>query len=109
MALEMNEVEAIDTIHKHLVEADSIPIRLSLREGIDADQVKDLISAMRFLVALYANSHNVPKKLAAAFVDISPSFERSLGLYEQDVQDRIIDLRDVIVDLVLEMLDAEPY
>jgi hypothetical protein len=105
----MNEIEAINIVHRHLADINSIPVRLSLKKGIDEGQVSELIAAMQLLITQYKHKNNVPKKLAATFIDISPSFERTLDLYEQDTQDRIIDLKNMIVDLALEMMNAEPY
>lgn len=104
----MTESEAIEIIHQELVEINSIPVQLSLKMGIDEKAVARLIEAMEYLIVRYKSRKEIHKKVAAAFVDLSPAFERCLDLYSQQEQDKIIDLKDRIVSLALDMFDAEP-
>lgn len=104
----MTESEAVEIIHQELVETNSIPVKLSLKKGIDERAVARLIEAMEYLRFLYKSRKEVHKKVAAAFVDLRPAFERCLGLYTQQEQDRIIDLEDRIISLALDMFEAEP-
>jgi hypothetical protein len=104
----MTEDEAVEIVHQRLVEVDSIPIQLAMKRGIKADDVAELERAMQFLRDLYKDRDSVPKKLAAAFVDLSAAFENTLSLYSDSEQNRIIDLRDRIVQLALKMLGATP-
>lgn len=99
----MDEDEAMRVVEEELLGRDGFLVRLSLKEGLDEEAVARLKDAIKELTTAFRGRSTVPKRLAGAFVDLTPHFERALGLYPQPTQDRIVDAKEEVVDLALTM------
>jgi hypothetical protein len=95
----MSEKEAIKIVEDTLLGEDSIPGKLAMKKGIDAAAVVKLEEAMSYLTKAFENRDYVPKKVAAAFVDLTADFERTMALYPDEDQRRIEDLKLHIIEL----------
>jgi hypothetical protein len=104
----MTEDEALDVIDRDLVGPDGIPMRLRFRQPWDPDAADRLVRAVESLRGRYAGQSHVPKRLADAFVDLTPLFESNLQYYPQEVQDAAEDLRNRLAALAHELFDPGP-
>jgi hypothetical protein len=95
----MSEKEAIKIVEDTLLGEDSIPGKLAMKKGIDAAAVVKLEEAMSYLTKAFDNRDYVPKKVAAAFVDLTADFDRTMALYPDEDQRRIEDLKLHIIEL----------
>lgn len=66
----MTELEAIHVVLDGLVGPDSLPVRLRRGEGLDEAQLARIEVAATRLGELWAGRDVVPRRVAAAFVDI---------------------------------------
>jgi len=103
----MTEEEAIAVVVETLSGDRSIPVKLWLKEGIDQSFVARLENAIEFLIPLFRSRDSVPKKIAAAFLDLTPDFERSMFLYSEQEQRRIEDLILHIISLAHDLVEPD--
>lgn len=101
----MNIDTALKNINELLVEQTSIPMQLTLSQGLDPKQAKKLLDTMDFLIAHYQGKDSVPKSLANAFVNINRSIESACSFYDDELQDAIYDLSDKILAKVYQLFD----
>lgn len=101
----MTEEEAVLTIRHELLDPGGFLLRLQHKAGLDEVAVKRLEAAIDHLTLIYQEREQVPKILAAAFIDLTPWFERCLGFYSQEEQDRIMDVRDRLVEMASRMFE----
>jgi len=66
-----------------------------------------LKAALIFLIDFYDGKRDIPKRLASAFIDITPLFERAIDFYNQKEQDQIEDIRNKVVSLATDLLFME--
>jgi len=102
----MSEEEAVSTIEELLAGDQSIPARLAMKERIDEEAIAKLEDAIKTLTFLYKARNDIPKKVAAAFLDITPDFERTMALYPSEQQDRIEDLKLRIISLAHDLFGS---
>ncbi|HEY7306309.1 MAG TPA: hypothetical protein VH601_19450 [Bryobacteraceae bacterium] len=95
----MSEEEAVSAIDELLVGDQSIPGKLAMKKGIDEEAVARLESAIETLMPIYKVRNDIPKKVAAAFLDLAADFDRTMPLYSSELQDRIEDLKLHIISL----------
>jgi len=95
----LNITDAINTVRQELIDEGGMLYKIALNKGIDENAVDKLMEALNFLVLHYKDAESIPKKLAAAFIDITPLFERSISMYSETDQERIEDIRNDIVSL----------
>ena len=95
----MTEAEAVAIVHEALVGPDNLPLKLVRRQGFDEAQFQRVKSALASLVAAYQDRDSVPKALAYALVDVQATFQMGLAAYPTDVQQRIVDASEELVDL----------
>ena len=107
MAYAMTEEDAIATITETLTGDRSIPLQLAMKQGIDEAGVRRLEEAVQFLIPLFRQRDRVPKAVAAAFLDLTPDFERAMDLYPETVQRRIEDLKLHVIDLAHDLLEPQ--
>lgn len=101
----MTEQEAIAIVEETLLSDQSIPAKLWMKGGVDEDAVARLENAMESLIAVFRARDQVPKKVAAAFLDLTPDFERTLDLYSEEEQRRIEDLKLHIISRAHDLLE----
>jgi hypothetical protein len=105
----MTEPEAVAVVRETLLGPNSIPMKLAFRSGIDEEAVKRLEAALDFLADYYRDKEVVSKAVAAALIDLTPDFERTLALYPEKEQEKIVDLKDRIRELAEAVFEeAEP-
>ena len=102
----MTEQEAVAIIDEVLLSKHSIPAKLAMKDGIDTEAVQRLETAVSVLVPIYVDRDQVPKKIAAAFLDLSPDFERTMPLYPDEERDRIEDLMLRVISLGHDLFGA---
>jgi hypothetical protein len=90
----MTEAEAVDVVYEGLLGLHSLPVKLRERQGLDRAQLAGVEAALDLLQQRYADSEVVPKRLAAAFVDIQGGMEQSRAWYPDADQDEIQDAAD---------------
>lgn len=101
----MTEQEAVATIEETLLSDNSILGRLAMKKGIDEQALARLEVAVQTLAPIYQTRKEVPKTVAAAFLDLTPDFERTMALYSPEEQDRIEDLKLHVISLGHDLLD----
>lgn len=105
----MNEEIAVQVIYEGLSGKDSIPVKLRMGNGLDKGQVQMLKDAIGFLAREWKSRGVVPKRLAAAFVDIQSSMEWGKAQYSTAEQDEIEDAANELVDLAYDLFDDRPH
>jgi hypothetical protein len=101
----MTEQEAIEVVEETLLNDQSIPAKLWMKQGIDKEAVARLENAIENLITIFQSRDYVPKKIAAAFLDLTPDFERALDLYSEQEQRHIEDLKLRIISRAHDLLD----
>ncbi|MDE1464274.1 hypothetical protein [Spartinivicinus poritis] len=99
----MDLTDAISTVRKELIEEGGMLHRIALYEGIDLKAANRLKTALKSLADYYKDKNDIPKKLAAAFIDLTPLFERSIDMYSEIEQEQIEDIRNDIVSLAVDL------
>lgn len=107
--IEIDEMEqrAIDTVYAELSGEECIPIKLRLGEGLNEAAMDRVRNALRFLIDRWRLNPYVPKRLAAAFVDIQSSMEWGWDQYGESEQNRIEDAAVELVSLANELFDDQ--
>lgn len=93
----------IDIVKQELMGKGGMLNRIALNEGVDLNAARNLRVALESLIEIYREKSEVPKVLAAAFVDLTPLFERSLDRYSEEEQEQIEDIRNDIVSMASEL------
>lgn len=100
----MTEEDAVATVYDGLLGPESIPLKLRERRGLDRTQLARVEEAIAFLTRVYAERSAVPKRLAAAFVDVQGGMEQSRSWYTEAEQDEIQDAADRLTTAAYELL-----
>ncbi len=100
----MTETEAVTVLHEGLVGLASLPVELRERRGLDREQLARVEHALELLKRVYADRDTVPKRLAAAFVDIQGGMEQGRGWYSEAEQHEIQDAADRLTMAAYELL-----
>ncbi|AJQ92283.1 hypothetical protein [Gynuella sunshinyii] len=95
--MEVNQ--AIDIVVHHLQEESGLLLKIGLNEGIDQKAFDELIEAMKFLADDFQNVNEIPKRLSACFIDLTPYFMRSIDWYSEADKEKIEDIRDAVVSM----------
>jgi len=103
----MNSEMAIDIVRQELVESGGMLFKIYQKEKIDIEAFDRLKAALIFLIDFYDGKRDIPKRLASAFIDITPLFERAIDFYNQKEQDQIEDIRNKVVSLATDLLFME--
>jgi hypothetical protein len=103
----MTEHEAIRIVWEGLSGEASIPVKLRLGKHLDRQQLAAVKEAIRVLTERWQNQEMVPKRLAAAFVDLQGSMEWGRDLYPEKEQDEIEDAATELVQMAYELLGEE--
>jgi hypothetical protein len=100
----MDEQGAIDIIYEGLVGKDSLPVKLRTGKGLDRKQLQQVKDAIGFLNERWKSQETVPKRVAAAFVDIQTAMQWGSSLYSEAEQNEIEDAANELVDLAYGLL-----
>jgi hypothetical protein len=101
----MTESEAVEIVHRGLVSQESLPVRLRMGEGLDEAQLAQVKAALHFLVERWRGRTEVPKRLAAAFVDLQSSMQWGWDRYSETEQMAIEDAANELVDLAYQLFE----
>lgn len=104
----MTEQEAVEVIYEGLAGERSIPIKLSLGEGLDKDMLSQVEAAIRFLIERWRDRPEVPKRLAAAFLDLQTAMQWGGNLYSEKEQEEIEDASIELIQMAWELFEQEP-
>jgi len=104
----MDEKVAMRVIYEGLAGEDCIPIKLRQGQGLDKEQLQAVKDAISFLDRAWKSREMIPKRLAAAFVDIQSSMEWGRDLYSEAEQIEIEDAANELVDLAYDLFDESP-
>lgn len=84
------------------VEQLSVPLRLG--EGFHEPAYERLCAVLRRINDRFADSSEIPKRLAMALIELGPALESSLSLYHGSEEERltkaIVDIYDLSLDCV---------
>jgi len=101
------EQQAIETVYEELAGLNCIPIKLRRGEGLDDAAMNRVREAIHFLNERWSERPYVPKRLAAAFVDIQASMEWGRDQYSEEEQVKIEDAGIELVTLANALFDVE--
>ena len=111
----MTEEEAarlIEVVCDGLSGPRSIPVKLRIGEGLDREQLAVVLDAMERLDEHYEGKEMVPKRLAAALLDIHEGMEQGLARYSSEEKDAIeeaaMELATIASAIVTDVTDDEP-
>ena len=110
----MTEEEAarlIDVVWDGLAGPRSIPVKLRIGEGLDRAQLAIVLDAMERLDEHYEGKETVPKRLAAALLDIHEGMEQGLLRYSTEERNEIEDAASelaTIAGAIVTDVDDEP-
>ena len=104
----MDDKEALEIIYEGLAGKECLPIKLSRGEGLDKKMLAQVKQAMQMLIEHWHGRDEVPKRLAAAFVDLHTAMEWGRDQYSESEQDEIEDVAIALVQLAYELLEKEP-
>lgn len=105
----MDEKAAMRVIYEGLAGEDCIPIKLRQGKGLDKEQLQAVKDAINFLAQEWKSRDMVPKRLAAAFVDIQSAMEWGRDRYSEAEQDEIEDAAIELVDLAYDLFEDSPH
>jgi hypothetical protein len=98
------ESQAIAAIDEGLWGPRSIPVQLREGKGLDETALRRVREALELLAERWRFRSEVPKRVAAALVDIQSSMQASFDQYDEDEQDAIEDAANELVDLAYQLL-----
>jgi hypothetical protein len=104
----MTEDEAVELVYEGLAGMESIPVKLRMGEGLDTRQLASVQGALRLLIERWKGRPTVPKRLAAAFVDLQGAMEVNRDSYPEAVQESIEDAAVDLLALAWELFEEEP-
>jgi hypothetical protein len=93
-------------VHRGLVSQESLPVRLRMGEGLDEEQLAQVKGALHFLVERWRHRTEVPKRVAAAYVDLQSSMQWGWDRYSETEQIAIEDAANELVDLAYQLFEA---
>jgi hypothetical protein len=103
------EQQAIETVYEELAGEQCIPIKLRRGEGLDEAALNRVRQSLILLTELWKHMPYVPKRIAAAFVDIQSSMEWGRDQYSEGEQQRIEDAAIELVSLANDLFEDERY
>ena len=98
---------AVGTIRAALVGPQSLASRLRAGAGLDRDLVAQLLGDLGLLTRMWSVRHSVPKRLAAAFVDVQAPLHHAAAAYDAVEQNAIEDAANDLLDAVSALLEDE--
>ncbi len=102
---ENGEEKAIKTVYDGLAGPESVPVKLRLGKGLDKKMFSDVTKSLTFLIEQWKGKKEVPKAIAAAFVDIQGAMMQGYDTYPPKEQDAIEDAANTLVELALTLLE----
>lgn len=97
---------AIAIVEARLLGPESIPVRLRTRAEVTETEIAELMAAIDSLIAHYQDREAVPKKLAAAFVDIYNGFIPAEGAMSTEQAQRLEDAAIALQDKACQLFGA---
>ena len=91
----MNIEQAVELIYTGLVSEESVPVKLRAFHELDRELLAQVQEALDFAIEYYKGEPLIPKKLAAALVDIYGAFYFNSGFSENELR----ELEDIGMDL----------
>lgn len=91
----MNIEQAVELIYTGLVSEESVPVKLRAYHELDRELLAQVQEALDFAIEYYKREPLIPKKLAAALVDIYGAFYFNSGFSENELR----ELEDIGMDL----------
>ena len=91
----MNIEQAVELIYTGLVSEESVPVKLRAYHELDRELLAQVQEALDFAIEYYKGEPLIPKKLAAALVDIYGAFYFNSGFSENELR----ELEDIGMDL----------
>ena len=100
----MTEEKALNTVYENLMGLSSITVALRNKQGLNKDKYDKTVEALNYLITLYADKKEVPKKLALCMVDIYGAFDFKEDFYSskkerEEIEDAGIQLQELAIDL----------
>lgn len=89
---------AIAIVEARLLGPQSIPVRIRTRDEVTEAEIGELLAAVDFLIVHYRDQDTVPKRLAAAFVDIYNGFVQAGGQMSDEQSQRLEDVAIALQD-----------
>ena len=89
---------AIAIVEARLLGPQSIPVRIRTRNEVTEAEIAELLAAVDFLIVHYRDQDTVPKRLAAAFVDIYNGFVQAGGQMSEEQAQRLEDVAIALQD-----------
>ena len=89
---------AIAIVEARLLGQHSIPVRIRTRDEVTEAEIAELLAAVDFLIVHYRDQDTVPKRLAAAFVDIYNGFVQAGGQMSEEQAQRLEDVAIALQD-----------
>ena len=99
----MTEAEASTTIIEGLFGPESLPVKLRMGNGLDREMLGRVKAAIVFLTEQWKGRSDVPKRVAAAFIDIDNSMRGGGDRYSEEEQQAIEVASIQLVDLAHEL------
>ena len=90
----MNIEQAVELIYTGLVSEESVPVKLRAYHELDRELLAQVQEALDFAIEYYKGEPLIPKKLAAALVDIYGAFYFNSGFSENELR----ELEDIGTD-----------
>lgn len=101
---EEDEARLVGVVWEGLAGPRSIPLKLRVGQGLDRAQLQEVTEALDQLVERYEGRDVIPKRLAAAFLDLHQAMEQGLAMYPQEEQDAIEDAASEIATMAAAIL-----
>ena len=98
---------AVDTIRDALVGPESLASRLRAGKGLDRNLVAQLLADLGRLTDAWSARHSVPKRFAAAFVDVQLPLIHASASYDVAEQNAVEDAANEILDGIYALLEDE--
>jgi hypothetical protein len=98
---------AVGTIRDALVGPESLASRLRAGAGLDRRLVAQLLGDLGLLTTAWSARHSVPRRLAAAFVDVQVPLLHAAIAYDVAEQNAVEDAANEILDAVHALLEDE--
>ena len=90
----MNIEQAVELIYTGLVSEESVPVKLRAYHELDRELLAQVQEALDFAIEYYKGEPLIPKKLAAALVDIYGAF-----YFNSELEDIGMDLQEKSIEL----------
>ncbi|MFC4801859.1 hypothetical protein ACFPA1_21235 [Neobacillus sp. GCM10023253] len=99
----------VDRLEELLLGDDGLLISLRLGYGLQSEKVVQIIEVLHYLSEEWSESDYIPKKAASMFADFYAAAYSSLGLYNEEVQIKIKDAVDKIMDAIRKCVNVPGF